>query len=81
MLTHGGNPLAHPLLAALESQERPASWLARKTGKSPAYVTKVINGTRRPSQDFQVRAAIALGTPIEVLFPTPEPTPTVEVLA
>ena len=34
-------------------------------------MTKVINGTRRPSQDFQVRAAIALATPIENLFPKP----------
>lgn len=65
--------MAHPLLAALASQERSGAWLARKTGKSPAYVNKVINGTRRPSQDFQVRSAIALGTPIEDLFP-PQPT-------
>lgn len=69
-------PLEHPLSAALTKQERSGAWLARKTGKSPAYVTKVINGTRRPSQDFQVRAAIALGTPIEVLFPAhPRPAP------
>lgn len=67
--------MAHPLLAVLEAHERSGAWLARKTGKSPAYVTKVINGTRRPSHDFQVRAAIALATPIEALFPEPAPIP------
>lgn len=69
----------HPLSAALTKHERSGAWLARKTGKSPAYVNKVINGTRRPSHDFQVRAAIALATPIEDLFPvvsrTTEPAP------
>lgn len=65
--------MAHPLAAVLESQERPAAWLARKTGKSPAYVTKVMNGTRRPSDDFKVRAAEALGVPVMILFPDPPP--------
>ena len=61
----------HPLAAVLESQERPAAWLARKTGKSPAYVTKVLNGTRRPSDDFKARASEALGIPSALLFPAP----------
>jgi transcriptional regulator with XRE-family HTH domain len=61
--------VAHPLSAVLASQERPAAWLARKTGKSPAYVTKVMNGTRRPSPDFKARAAQALGVPETLLFP------------
>jgi transcriptional regulator with XRE-family HTH domain len=61
--------VAHPLSAVLESQERTGAWLARKTGKSPAYVTKVLNGTRRPSKDFQEAAAQALGVPSDLLFP------------
>lgn len=61
--------MVHPLLAVLESQERPAAWLARKTGKSPAYVNKVIHGTRRPSDDFKARAAEALSVPVVMLFP------------
>jgi transcriptional regulator with XRE-family HTH domain len=65
--------VAHPLSSVLASQERSGSWLARKTGKSPAYVTKVIQGTRRPSEDFKERAAAALGVPVALLFPsTPE---------
>jgi hypothetical protein len=60
----------HPLLAVLDSQERTGAWLARKTGKSPAYVTKVINGTRRPSDEFKQRAAEALGVPASLLFPS-----------
>lgn len=61
--------MGHPLSAVLESQERTGAWLARKTGKSPAYVTKVLNGTRRPSDDFKARAAEALGVPATLLFP------------
>jgi transcriptional regulator with XRE-family HTH domain len=61
--------VAHPLLEVLVSQERTGAWLARKTGKSPAYVTKVLNGTRRPSQDFKAQAATALGVPASMLFP------------
>lgn len=67
--------MVHPLAAVLDSQERPAAWLARKTGKSPAYVTKVLNGTRRPSVDFKARAADALGVPEALLFPVPTPEP------
>lgn len=63
--------MAHPLQAVLESQERSGAWLARKTNKSAAYVTKVLNGTRRPSPDFQARAADALGVPVAILFPDP----------
>ena len=66
--------MAHPLSAVLESHERSGAWLARKTGKSPAYVTKVLNGTRRPSEDFKRRAAEALSVPVPLLFP-PEPEP------
>lgn len=61
--------MGHPLSAVLESQERTGAWLARKTGKSPAYVTKVLNRTRRPSPDFKARAAEALGIPEHLLFP------------
>jgi transcriptional regulator with XRE-family HTH domain len=73
--------VTHPLATALASQERSGAWLSRKTGKSPAYVTKVMNGTRRPSQDFKVRAAIALGTPIEDLFPPSAEPPRRRALA
>lgn len=61
--------MQHPLSSVLESQERSLSWLARKTGKSPSYVVRVINGERRPSDEFKQRAAEALGVPIELLFP------------
>jgi transcriptional regulator with XRE-family HTH domain len=61
--------VGHPLSAVLESQERTGAWLARKTGKSPAYVTKVINGTRRPSPEFRAKAAAVLGVPETLIFP------------
>lgn len=56
------------LQAVLDQQERTASWLARKTGKSPSYVTRVLQGTRRPSEEFKARAADALGVPASLLF-------------
>jgi transcriptional regulator with XRE-family HTH domain len=58
-----------PLSAVLVAQERTASWLARKTGKSPSYVTLVLQGKRRPSADFKARAAEALSVPAGMLFP------------
>ena len=64
--------MSHPLGAVLDSQERTGAWLARKTRKSPAYVTKVLNGTRRPSDDFKARASLALGVPVAMIFPTAE---------
>lgn len=70
--------MQHPLGAVLAAQDRTQTWLAKRTGKSPAYVTKVINGTRRPSDDFKQRAADALGVPVAMLFPE---MPAVEVLA
>ncbi len=59
----------HPLAAVLAAQERTASWLARKTGKHPSYVTYVLAGKRRPSADFKERAAEALSVPVELIFP------------
>lgn len=61
--------MGHPLSAVLESQERSLSWLARKTGKSPSYVTRVLQGERKPSDDFKKRAAEALSVPEHLLFP------------
>jgi transcriptional regulator with XRE-family HTH domain len=61
----------HPILDVVEAQERNLSWLARKTGKSPSYVLRVTQGSRRPSEDFKVRAAEALGVPVALLFPEP----------
>ena len=57
------------LSAVLEQQERSAAWLARRTGKSPSYVTRVLNGERRPSEHFKHAAAVALNVPVTVLFP------------
>jgi transcriptional regulator with XRE-family HTH domain len=59
----------HPLQATLDAQERDRSWLARKTGKSPSYVHRVVNGERRASEDFKRRASEALGVPASLLFP------------
>ena len=59
----------HPLISVLESQERTQSWLARKTGKSPTYVTLVVQGKHPPSADFRARAAESLGVPESLLFP------------
>lgn len=67
--------MAHPLAAVLISQERTASWLGRRCGKSPSYVLRVINGERRPSADFRRRAAQLLGVPEELLFPADEQRP------
>ena len=63
--------MQHPILVVVEAQERNLSWLARKTGKSPSYVLRVTQGTRRPSEDFKARAAEALGVPVSILFPEP----------
>jgi transcriptional regulator with XRE-family HTH domain len=61
--------VSEALVAVLSQQERTLSWLARKTGKSPSYVTRVIQGARRPSDDFKARAADALGVPVALIFP------------
>ena len=61
--------MSHPLSHILASQERTMSWLARKTGKSPSYVLRVISGERTPSNDFKTRAAVVLGVPVDLLFP------------
>ncbi|HYI66333.1 MAG TPA: helix-turn-helix transcriptional regulator [Candidatus Limnocylindrales bacterium] len=52
----------------LERQERSAAWLARKTDFDPSYVTRVLNGERKPSPVFQARAAEALGVAADQLF-------------
>lgn len=57
------------LQAVLDQQERTASWLARRTGMSPSYVTRVLQGERRPSDEFKAKAADALGVPTSLLFP------------
>ncbi len=62
-------PVGYRLLAMLDQHERNAAWLARKTGKSPAYVTRVMQGKRRPSDDFKARASEALSVPVALLFP------------
>jgi transcriptional regulator with XRE-family HTH domain len=59
-------------VAVLASQERSQSWLGRKCGKSTSYVSRVVNGTLRPTAEFRVRAAEALGIPETLLFPAPE---------
>lgn len=62
--------MGHPLSAVLESQERSLAWLARKTGKSPSYVTRVLQGDRKPSADFKTKASEALGVPEQLIFPS-----------
>jgi transcriptional regulator with XRE-family HTH domain len=58
-----------PLQQVLGAQDRTQTWLAKKTGYSVAYVTKVLNGSRRASDDFKTKAADALGVPAGLLFP------------
>lgn len=65
--------MSHPLSDVLASQERTLSWLARKTGKSPSYVLRVTTGERNPSPDFKAKAAVAVGVPVGLLFPAPDP--------
>lgn len=67
--------MEHPLIAILAAQERTASWLARKTGKSPSYVARVLNRERRPSAEFRSKAAAALGVPEALAFPPEEGAP------
>lgn len=67
-MTEMTNEVEPQLQAVLDQQERTASWLARKTGKSPSYVTRVLQGKRRPSDDFKSRASDALGVPASLLF-------------
>jgi len=62
----------HPLVAVLASQERSQSWLGRKCGKSTSYVSRVVNGTLRPTPEFRARAAESLGVPETLLFPAAE---------
>ena len=69
---------AHPLISVLDSQERTSAWLARKTGKSPTYVTLVVQGKRRPSPEFRSRAAETLGVPEALLFPEYQPVTELE---
>ena len=66
MLQPDTNP--HPLAAVLSQKERSAAWLGRKTGKSTSYVTRVMNGERKPSADFRARASVVLETPEALLF-------------
>lgn len=70
--------MQHPLAVALSHHARSAAWLGRMTGKSRSYVTRVISGDRRPSPDFQRRAAEALAMPESLLFPAAAPQPVVE---
>lgn len=61
--------MGHPLTEVLAVKERDQSWLARKTRKSPSYVSRVIAGERKPSSEFKTAAAEALGVPESLLFP------------
>lgn len=61
--------MSEALVAVLKQQERSLSWLARKTGKSPTYVTRVIQGERKASDDFKAKASLALGVPTDLIFP------------
>lgn len=61
--------MAHPLSEVLAEKERTQSWLARRVGKSPSYVSRVIDGERNPSPDFKAKAAEILEVPESLLFP------------
>jgi transcriptional regulator with XRE-family HTH domain len=53
----------------LEEQGRRRDWLAARIGCSPALVTMVAKGQRRPSPEFRAKAAEALGIDPTELFP------------
>ena len=59
------------LRSVMEEQGRRHVWLAEQTGKSPSYVTRVMNGERNPSADFRAAAAKALDVAESELFPEP----------
>lgn len=65
--------MTHPLALALASRERSAAWLARWCRVSPAYVSRVVSGERRPAPQFRWRAALVLNLPEEELFPEESP--------
>lgn len=53
----------------LRDQDRPISWLARKSGVSVSYAWKMIRGLRPMTPAFRAAAAEALGVPEDILFP------------
>lgn len=62
-------PNQRPVERVLEQQGRSMAWLARKSGVSVSYAWRMLNGERPLTDEFQDRAAEALGVPRDLLFP------------
>lgn len=61
------------LRTVMQRQGRRHVWLAEQTGKSPSYITRVLNGERNPSPEFRIAAAKALGMDERDLFEEAKP--------
>jgi transcriptional regulator with XRE-family HTH domain len=57
-----------PILGVLAADERPITWLARRTGFTRNYLSMVFHGNRAASAEVRRRCAEALGLPEHVLF-------------
>ncbi len=65
----------HPIWRILNHQGRTLSWLAERTGYSPAFVRGMKIGQWPISEAFRQKAAVALDLPIDVLFLSASPEP------
>ena len=52
----------------MEEEGRRYDWLARKSGYTPAHISKVKNGGLRPSRHFKHVMSLTLGLPVEEIF-------------
>lgn len=44
------------------------SYVADKIGISPAYMSQLVNGSKKVSTDVAVRASIILGVPLDIFL-------------
>ena len=63
--------MSNRLKEAMENQHVSAAQLARAIGVSKSAISRIAKGERRPIVDLAQRIALALGRPVEVLFPPP----------
>lgn len=58
----------HPIVGVLREQGRTQTWLARKIGRSHAYVNRTLNGLHPAIPSFRAACARVLGMSEEDLF-------------